>query len=311
MSDQTGEARAADELRWGPRKRLEFIDFRLLWNARVNRGDICAHFRISPQQASADLATYERLAPDNMRYDRGQRTFVRGAAFRPLLIGGLSDRYLLQLKALRTGLLPLAETWFDTPPPAQVIDLRHRRVADLTLQTILDAIRDGLELQVTYSTMSDKPAGERHIAPHALASASGRWHARCWNRENGDFRDFNLNRIRGIHGQSPSTVDPKLDLEWHTEVDLMLLPNPDMSEYRQAAVRDEYAFDGEELRVTSRIALVFYLFHDYNLEPSSSGLPPTKRQLVLVNGEEVERARISAKDMSTRAIRAAFAGSGA
>ena len=310
MPDETGNGRATEDLRWGLRKRLEFIDFRLLWNARVNRVDICSHFKISPQQASSDLAAYERYAPDNLRYDRAQRTFVRAATYRPLLIGGLSDRYLLQLQALRTGLLPLAETWFDRPPPAQVTDLRHRRVDDATLQTVLDAIRDGLELRVTYSTMSDKPAGERHIAPHALGSASGRWHARCWNRENGDFRDFNLNRIRSIEGVSPATADPRLDLEWHTEIDLIMRPNPDMSEHRQAAVRDEYAFEGEELVVTSRIALVFYLFHEYNLEPSSGGLPATKRQLVLVNGEEVARARVSARDMSARGIRAALAGKG-
>lgn len=309
MTDVTCDGRSSDELRWGPRKRLEFIDFRLLWNGRVNRSDICIQFKISLQQASADLASYERFAPENMRYDRGQRTFVRASSYTPLLIGGFSDRYLLQLQALRMNLLPLADTWFDDPPPAQVTSMRRKSIDDGRLQAILDAIRDKLELRVTYSTMSDKPVGERHIAPHSLACADGRWHARCWSRENGEFRDFNLNRIREIHDRSAATVDSKLDLEWHTEVDLIMQPNPALSEQMQASVRDEFAFEGENLVVTSRIALVFYLFHEYNLEHSSKGLPPAKRQLVLLNDDEVQRASISAKDIGARAIKAVMSGS--
>lgn len=299
------DVRGRDNLRWGVRRRLEFIDFRLMWDARLNRSDLCEHFRISPQQASLDLAAYERLAPANMVYDRAQRAFLRAPGYVPLLIADLSDRYLLQLQALRLGLLPITETWFDRPPPAEVARMRHRRVDDHRLQQILDAIRDGLELRVTYSTMSGKPAGERHIAPHALASGSNRWHARCWCRENGEFRDFNLNRIREVHELLPSNIDAKLDLEWHNEVDLVMRPNPELAEEVQEAIRLEFDFDGSELIVTSRIALVFYLFHEYNLEVSSKGLKPTKRQLVLVNDEEVERARTSAKDMASRGIRAA------
>ena len=298
-------AGSSGDLRWGVRRRLEFIDFRLMWDARLNRSDLCDHFRISPQQASLDLVSYERLAPANMLYDRGQRAFLRGAGYVPLLIGGLSDRYLLQLQALCLDLLPISETWFDRPPPAEVARMRHRRVDDLRLQQILDAIRLGLELRVTYSTMSGKPAGERHIAPHALASGSKRWHARCWCRENGEFRDFNLNRIRAVHELLPSDADPRLDLEWHNEVDLKMRPNPELAEEVQESVRLEYDFDGPELLVTSRIALVFYLFHEYNLEVASQGLKATKRQLVLVNDEEVERARTAAKDMAARGIRAA------
>ncbi|HEX8401979.1 MAG TPA: WYL domain-containing protein [Allosphingosinicella sp.] len=298
-------ARGGENLRWGVRRRLEFIDFRLMWDARLNRSDLCDHFRISPQQASLDLASYERLAPANMLYDRGQRAFLRAPSYAPLLIAGLSDRYLLQLQALRLDLLPISETWFDRPPPAEVARMRHRRVDDLRLQQILDAIRHGLELRVTYSTMSGKPAGERHIVPHALANGSNRWHARCWCRENGEFRDFNLNRIREVHELLPGDIDAKLDLEWHNEVELVMKPNPELAEEVQDSIRLEYDFEGPELVVTSRIALVFYLFHEYNLEVASRGLKAAKRQLVLVNDEEVEHARTAARDMAARGIRAA------
>ena len=300
--DQGG---TASEIRWGPRRRLEFIEFRLLWDARINRADICRQFGISAQQASADLATYERLAPDNMRYDRAQRTFLRGAGYFPLLIGGLSDRYLLQLQAIETGVIPRTETWFDRPPPIQVAEVRRQPVDDAVLMAVLDAIRRGGALKVLYHTMSDKPDVERVIAPHALAQGSGRWHARCWDAENAEFRDFNLNRIHRVDAEAGRGVDVRLDLEWETRVDLVLRPNPQYSAKMRASVRDEFRFESEELVIDTRIALLFYLFHEFNLELSSEALPNSKRQLVLVNRDEVESARSAAKEMAKLAIRSA------
>ena len=40
-----GEARQG--LRWGVERRLEFIDFRLFWDGRINRGDLTEQFGIS------------------------------------------------------------------------------------------------------------------------------------------------------------------------------------------------------------------------------------------------------------------------
>lgn len=305
MTDPSDSALELSDLRWGPRRRLEFIDFRLLWDARINRSDICAKFEISPQQASADLATYERLAPENMRYDRVQRAFLRTSTYAPRLIGGLSDRYLLQLQALKAGVLPSTDTWFDRPPAVEVAGVRPRAIDDRVLQSVLDAMRDRHAIRVVYSTMSGKPASERVIAPHALAQATGRWHARCWAEADAEFRDFNLNRIHSVLGTVPTDADPHLDLEWHTEMDLVMRVNPTYSEHKQAAVRSDYAFEGEDLTVTSRLALVFYVYHEYNLETSSELLPEHKRQLVLVNRDEVERARSAAKEMAARAIKSA------
>lgn len=58
---------------WGQERRLEFIDFRLLWEGRLNRADITEFFRISVPQASLDLAKYQEIAPGNMVYDRTQK----------------------------------------------------------------------------------------------------------------------------------------------------------------------------------------------------------------------------------------------
>ena len=62
-----------NRIRWGVHRRLEFIDFRLFWDGRLNRSDMAETFGISAQQASADIAQYERIAPQNLVYDRAER----------------------------------------------------------------------------------------------------------------------------------------------------------------------------------------------------------------------------------------------
>ncbi len=69
--------KARGELRWGVGKRLEFIEFRLFWEGRVNRSDLMEQFGISVNQASADLNRYIALAPENTVYDKSLRTYVR------------------------------------------------------------------------------------------------------------------------------------------------------------------------------------------------------------------------------------------
>jgi hypothetical protein len=58
------------ELSWGVERRLEFIEFRLFWEGRVNRSDLMEVFGVSVNQASTDLNRYLGMAPNNMLYCR-------------------------------------------------------------------------------------------------------------------------------------------------------------------------------------------------------------------------------------------------
>ena len=46
------------QLNWGVERRYEFIEFRLFWQGRINRGDLMDAFGVSTQQASLDLNAY-------------------------------------------------------------------------------------------------------------------------------------------------------------------------------------------------------------------------------------------------------------
>src|SRR5438105_12256825 len=89
--------------RWGQQRRLEFIDFRLWWDRRLNRSDLAEHFGISVPQASLDLARYLELAPANAAYDAREKAYFAGPDFKPLYSAESSDTYLDELLALAIG----------------------------------------------------------------------------------------------------------------------------------------------------------------------------------------------------------------
>ena len=99
------------KLRWGVAQRLEFIEFRLFWEGRVNRSDLMEQFGLSVNQASADLNRYIGFAPENMVYDKGARTYVRGPDYAAKFLKPDASLYLAQLRSLADGIMDSADTW--------------------------------------------------------------------------------------------------------------------------------------------------------------------------------------------------------
>ena len=291
-----------ERLRWGVRRRLEFIDFRLFWDGRFNRRDLAETFGISPQQASADIGQYEKMAPNNLAYDRAGKAYRRTERFAPAFIGETIERYLLQLVAIENQWMRLEDTWFDTIRPLEVITLRRRPVDPTVLLRVLDAVRKRLEIDIEYASLTGSVQPSRTIAPHALAHSAGRWYVRSWSRDHNDFRDYNLNRIRVVDDSRPSSVDPALDFEWMHTMNLVILPNPALSQERQAAVAAEHGMTDGRLVWPCRLSLSFYLMSEHNLDVEPGLLKPEKQQIVLQNRDEVTQARALARQMSIEAL---------
>lgn len=293
---------SASGLKWGVRKRLEFLEFQLFWNGRFNRADVAKAFGMSAQQASADIAHYQKMAPDNLAYDNALKAYVRSPAFSPLFIGETSDRFLQQLVAIESGWMQKEDTWFEDMPPVEVVKLTRRPTNHRHLLAILDAIHNHTELSIDYHSMTGSPNSARSIAPHAMAYIADRWYVRAWSREHNDFRDYNLTRIRGVRDSRPCAIDHGLDYEWAHKIDLILMPNPGLSPERRTAVESEYQMVDGRLTVAVRLSLSFYLMSEYNLDVPTGQLQPKKQQLVLTNREDVEQARHLARQMSKQAL---------
>ncbi|TAZ01561.1 WYL domain-containing protein [Rhizobium leguminosarum] len=285
---------------------MEFIDFRLFWNGRVNRGDIRDTFEISVQQASSDIAQYERLAPENMVYDRALKTYLRTDGYRPALIENSSERFLLQLVAIDNGWMQRDETWFDELPPLDVTTLKRSPTSSRVLLGVLDAIRSKTQIVIDYRSLTETAEASRTIAPHALFYNSSRWYTRAYSIDHQEFRDYNLNRIGSFHKAGAAQIDVSLDYGWVHTVDLEIGPNPKLSAIQQDGVAVEYGMKANKLLVPTRLSMAFYLMSEHNLDVEPDILPPAKQQLVLVNRADVEQARTSFRQLSKQAIKRAL-----
>jgi len=68
------------EQRWFNRYRMEWIAETLRVFGFINRGHLMRKFGISTPQASNDLAAFQRLYPDAMRYDISLKQYVANPA---------------------------------------------------------------------------------------------------------------------------------------------------------------------------------------------------------------------------------------
>lgn len=293
---------AAQPLRWGVQRRLEFIDFRLFWYGRFNRRALTETFGISPQQASADIRQYVEAAGQNLVYDAAQKTYLRTADFSPAFMRDAAERYLLQAAAVKNEWMLKESTWFEQMPTIEYVTLRTKGTDSGILLHVLDAIRDNHQIEIQYSSLTGSSFEVRTIAPHSLFYSASKWYARSWSKEHNDFRDFNLNRIGKIGDSAPCAIDKQLDYEWFQRMNLEIVPNPKLPQPQQAAIGAEYGMKSGQLRIPCRLSMAFYLMNEHNLDVEEGKLKPEKQQLVLLNRLEVLNAKQIARKLSQEAL---------
>ena len=271
------------QLNWSASRRNEFIEFRVFWHGRINRADLMDTFGISLQQASLDLTRYSERWKRNLVYDKSQRAYVRGKAFKPRFITASAEDYLAQLRAVDQGLVARDQSWISVFPSYGATPTPARGVAPETLRDVLAAIHAPAALEITYQSMSRPEPSARWIEPHALAFDGFRWHARAFCQNDQVFKDFLLSRIVEIGGQGPVTADPQADMEWHSEAVLEIGPHPDLSPTQRRAIEMDYGMDGGKAQILVRRALLFYALKRLGLDTDPSARRPQDQQIILLN----------------------------
>jgi hypothetical protein len=281
------EAEQIWPVRWGQKRRLEFIEFRLLWEGRVNRSDLMDFFGISMPQASLDFTKYRELAPANAVYDSTEKTYVAGSPFSPALIQNSADEYLNRILAVESGHLEPNSTFLGWRPTTAIVQGPARTANTLTLRTMLQAIRERRTVEITYQSMNAPVPAARKVSPHALAFDGFRWHARAFCHRRQAYRDFVLARILGIAIENVFETDPVGDLEWRTFVEAVVVPAPHLSVSQRKAIELDYGMADGRLVLQVREALLFYHLGHLGLldEPEK---PTVRDQIVLSNRAELE-----------------------
>lgn len=273
---------------WGQERRLEFIDFRLRWDGRLNRADLMSHFGISVPQASADIARYTELAPANLTYDRSERVYVPGEDFEPLFPTSSAEHYLSDLLAVGSGVLSPESSYLGWIPPMALAGAPGRVASSENLSRSLKATRQRLVMRVLYQSMSRAEPGWRELSPHAVGHDGFRWHVRAFCHERGDFRDFVIARMLEVEVGESSTVDSTNDAAWTTMVRLILMPNPQLAEPKRRVIELDYGMMNGEAELECRQAVLYYILQRLGLN-ADVGVKPEAQQISLKNMDEVKR----------------------
>ena len=271
------------ELRWGVAQRLEFIEFRLFWEGRVNRSDLMEQFGLSVNQASADLNRYIGFAPDNMVYDKSARTYVRGPDYAAQFLEPDASRYLAQLRSLADGIMDSDDTWIAELPSYDAAPTPARGVNPVTLRSVVEAIRRSEAIEVKYQSLSRPEPSWRWIAPHAIGFDGFRWHTRAFCQMDEVFKDFLLSRIISTRSVEASDVTDAADKDWQEHVTLEIGPHPELSESQKKVIALDYGMRDGKAKIQVRRALLYYALKRLGLDTNPTARRPKDQQIVLLN----------------------------
>ena len=283
-------AKRTPDLRWGVERRLEFIEFRLFWEGRVNRGDIVDTFGVSVTQASADMNRYIALAPQNTAYDHRRRTYGRSAKFKPILLKPDASRYLAQLRSISDGVMDRSDAWTSQLPDYEAAPTPARGVNAEILRSVASAIGANEAIELKYQSLSRPDPLWRWVTPHAFGFDGFRWHARAFCHLDGAFKDFLLSRILETRSTRVSNVDSQTDGDWQQHVTIEIAPHPDLSSAQKHIIELDYGMSSGRAQITVRRAFLYYALRRLGLDTDPNARPPQDQQIVLLTGASVAPA---------------------
>lgn len=279
-------------LKWGVERRLEFIEFRLMWEGGVNRSDIIRTFDVSVPQASKDLTLYQERAPQNAVYDKHAKRYVASESFRPVFLKPDPDAYLSRLRSVAEGLVGDDETWIAQRPDVDIALTPRRSIDAGVLMAVLQAVRERRSLDVLYQSMSPERSEPvwRRMTPHAFGYDGFRWHVRAYCHVDEKFKDFLLPRILEAGGLGEPGAAGAEDRLWNETFEIAVGPHPKLTPSQKAVVEKDYGMTEGRVVLRVRYAMLFYVLKRLGLLGDAARQSARTQHIVAINREEVQAA---------------------
>lgn len=281
----------ADNIKWGTRQRLQYIEIMAYYTGVVTRSDVAKAFGISDAAATKDLKLYGDLAPDNLIYRHTVFGFVPSDSFEPLF-ADLSPTNVLPMIA--ANLATTSGPYGDEAIYGISVDslpLPNRLPDKAVLAQIIRAIRNHHKLRVSYLSLSGRESTqERILEPHSLVNTGLRWHVRAYNEETYDFRDFVLSRFEDAQLLEDEAESGALyDDDWMEIVTLKLAPHPRLNVQKRDSLLIDYRSEGDLIEIQVRRALIGYVLQRLSVDTSvDHSMNPDAHQLIVINRDEIE-----------------------
>ena len=301
-------APAMEDLSRPQRERLAHIDFALYFLGELRRNDIAEKFETGPSAATRDIGFYREYAPHNCELDPSAKVYRPLPTFKPLfqhsprrVLTALSQGFGEGLGEESGELVRC-----DIPTPLTTPDVA-------IIAPISRAIHRGLAVRLHYTSV---PSGrtQKTLVPIALVDTGVRWHARAYDREKREFRDYVLTRMEDPHvlEDSPAAKEEtaECDAQWSRLIDLALVPHPDHP--RPEVVRKDYPFRDGVLKIQVRAANAGYMLRRWSVDCSPNHtlscdeFPlwlPDPLALIGANNAQLAPGYLSKEDLA-RAIKA-------
>lgn len=274
--------------KWSLERRLQFIDFRLRWEGRLNRRDLIEYFSISVPQASMDISRYTELAPGNLNYDLSSRSYLATPMFKAIYTRSNSRRYLTELWATRNGVIEPSTSFLGEAVPVGFAPAPERTIPDEAVHLLVTAIKEKCKILVTYQSMGSVEPSKRELSPHALGHDGFRWHARAYCHTKNRFRDFVIARMLTIEKSGTSDLDVTQDRLWNNIITMVIVPNPKLSEGRRRVLELDYGMTNGRVELQCRQAFLFYTLKRLGLRTKPDDSPPEEQQICLHNRDEIQ-----------------------
>ncbi|MCG9678971.1 WYL domain-containing protein [Vibrio sp. Isolate24] len=262
--------RKFEDVPWGVKKRLQFIEFHLLFKREVNSRTLVMRFGISRQQASGDIKLYRDLYPENLLpYNAADKSYRPSKAFNPHFIS----------ESLTPGFNESFEELSDSKSIETIPTLTRNQTRGL-LSKIMLAIECESDIQAIYKSASSPFGVKRTLKPCGIAYVGNRPHLRAYCYDHCQFRDFVLSRFSSM----PELIAPRSgnaefpeDTVWQEFISVTLEANPHLCKDGQRLIFEEYDL-GKASPISIRKSLLHYFFAHNNMPVNEDDYDLAKKQ---------------------------------
>jgi predicted DNA-binding transcriptional regulator YafY len=267
--------------------RLKPLFILLLWEGEISRGRVIDLFQLSPVRASEWIRELREHCQDRMTWDPvGRRYFATESLFRTS--AKQSAARLEEDFASYLALTRLPSTHFGGDSGMHMFP-DFNVPGPRLFATLKRCIADAMAVVLTYRSMRNPEPHRRVIEPHSLVRAGRRWHVRGYCRQNEGFRDFALGRIvSATSAKDPAAHGAGDDEAWSKEVDVVLVPHPNLNPQQEEVVRFENFAGTSARRQSCRAALVAYLIQDVRAATDIERQRPPDYQIAVANMGELK-----------------------
>jgi hypothetical protein len=153
------------------------------------------------------------------------------------------------------------------------------------VQTVMTGLRQQQVVTIYYHAKSG--ARMREISPNALVFASNRYHLRAYCHLSDQHLDFVVSRITYADLSETEWVSDRDDSEWHTWLQFVFRPNPDLPEEVIDALCLDHGIVGREAwKIRCRQALALYVKRELLATDDKHRVP----LWVLLEEKKIDRA---------------------